>query len=77
MHRIGGAFRVSFGPFFGVFLAHTTSMLKDLAEYLNKHPAPVRGWVMRGVSRRAEDPETAARIDALDRGLCERSGAKS
>ena len=26
MHRIGGAFRVSFGPFFGVFLAHTTSM---------------------------------------------------
>jgi hypothetical protein len=26
VHRIGGAFRVSFGPFFGVFLAHTTSM---------------------------------------------------
>jgi hypothetical protein len=27
--------------------------------------------------RRAEDPESAARIDALGRGLFERSGAKS
>ncbi len=26
MNRIGGAFRVSFGPFFGEFLVHTTSM---------------------------------------------------
>ncbi len=26
MNRIGGAFRVSFGPISGVFLAHTTSM---------------------------------------------------
>ena len=26
MNRIGGVFRVSFGPLFDVFLAHTTSM---------------------------------------------------
>jgi putative transposase len=50
--------------------------VKDLAEYLDKHPVTVTGWVMRGVRRRAEDPETAARIDALDRGLCERPEEK-
>ncbi len=50
--------------------------VKDLAEYLNKHPVTVTDWVMRGVRRRAEDPETAARIEALDRNLCERFGEK-
>jgi hypothetical protein len=50
--------------------------VKDLAEYLNKHPVTVTNWVMRGVRRRAEDPETAARIEALDCNLCDRFGGK-
>ena len=41
--------------------------VKDLAEFLGKHPVTVTGWVMRGVRRRVEDAETAARLDALDR----------
>jgi len=48
--------------------------VKDLAEYLNKHPVTVTGWVMRGVRRRAEDPGTMARIEALDRNMCDRLG---
>ncbi len=32
MNRIGGAFRVSFGPIFGGFLAHTTSMNNESDE---------------------------------------------
>lgn len=47
--------------------------VKDIAQYLDKRPVTVTGWVMRGVRRRAEDPETAARIDALDGGLCKKS----
>lgn len=46
--------------------------VKDVAELLNKHPVTVTGWVMRGVRRRVDEPETAARIEALDRALCER-----
>jgi len=30
--------------------------------------------VMRGVRRRAEDPETAVRVDELDRELCGQEG---
>jgi putative transposase len=48
--------------------------VKDLAEYLNKHPVTVTGWVMRGVRRRAEDPVTMTRFEALDRNLCDRLG---
>ncbi len=48
--------------------------VKDLAEYLNKHPVTVTGWVMRGVRRRAEGPGTLARAEALDLNLCDRSG---
>ena len=48
--------------------------VKDLAEHLNKHPVTVTGWVMRGVRRRAEDPETMAMIEALDGKLCGQSG---
>ena len=51
--------------------------VKDLAEYQNKHPVTVTGWVMRGVRRRAEDPGTVARIDVLDRNLCDRSGGEN
>ena len=38
MHRIGGAFRVSFGPFFGEFLAHTTSMNNKFAQKWTQTP---------------------------------------
>ncbi len=32
VQKIGGAFRVSFGPLSSVFLAHTTSMNSESAE---------------------------------------------
>jgi len=50
--------------------------VKDLAEVLDKHPVTVTGWVMRGVRRRAEDAETAARLEALDLRLSGRRGEK-
>ena len=57
MHRIGGAFRVSFGPFFGEFLAHTNSMnlrilqkngLKRLSEI---HPPSMHYTLLHLIAR--------------------------
>jgi REP element-mobilizing transposase RayT len=48
--------------------------VKDLAECLSKHPVTVTSWVMRGVRRRSEDPDTEAQLEALDRYLCSQSG---
>jgi len=43
--------------------------VKDLAEALDKHPVTVTGWVMRGVRRRKEDGQAAARFEELDAAL--------
>ncbi len=43
--------------------------VKDVAAALAKHPATATGWVMRGVLRRHEDPEAAARLEELDDAL--------
>ncbi len=40
MHRIGGAFRVSFGPFLGVFLTHTTSMTLRIRQEMVSNDPP-------------------------------------
>ena len=40
MHRIGGAFRVSFGPFSGVFLAHTTGMNLQIRRKMTTNNPP-------------------------------------
>ena len=37
----------------------------DIAAALAKHPATATGWVMRGVRRRHENPEEAARVEEL------------
>ncbi len=40
VNRIGGAFRVSFGPIFGVFLTHTTSMNLRIRRKSTKNDPP-------------------------------------
>jgi hypothetical protein len=37
--------------------------VKDIAAALAEHPAMATGWVMRGVRRRHETPEEAARME--------------
>ena len=41
----------------------------DIAAALGKHPATGTGWVMRGVRRRQENSEDAARLEELDKAL--------
>ncbi len=36
---------------------------------MNQHPATATGWVMRGVRRRHENPEEAARMEERDQAL--------
>jgi hypothetical protein len=40
VNRIGGAFRVSFGPFLGAFLAHTTSMNRQIRRITASNDPP-------------------------------------
>ena len=40
MHRIGGVFRVSFGPFSGEFSAHTTSMNLRIRQKMDSNAPP-------------------------------------
>ncbi len=46
--------------------------VRAVAEALGKHPVTASGWVMRGIARRQQDPEFAARYDELDRQLAGR-----
>jgi hypothetical protein len=46
--------------------------VKALADALGKSRDGVSLWVRRGASRRAQDPECSARLDALDRRLAAR-----
>jgi hypothetical protein len=48
--------------------------VKDITAALAKHPATATGWVMRGVRRRHENPEEAARMEKLDQALSQRRG---
>jgi len=41
----------------------------DIAAALGKHPATGTGWVMRGVRRRQENSEDAARLEEFDKAL--------
>ena len=36
---------------------------------MNRYPATATGWVMRGVRRRHENPEEAARMEKLGQAL--------